>query len=299
MTTTHNSNEDVRASQFNAALDNMLAGEPSPHMLNDEDAALLALSASLARIDASGDNHEGARLRERLVGRAVTRRAQSGRLARHALGAVAAVAIGTAAIISVPPLRALAQTVLEQIGLIQFTDETTFAQQRVGEMADIEIDPDVTYFSDRLSVEEASQLSGMRVYAPTFLPESFEFAYRNVGTNERGVWVGTDFHQVPGRPDESDDMISLTQSRHSDNTEADPITWPIGDAQPIEVTINGNRGVFVGDAPTGTRAIDDGPWELLTVNTLAWEQDGYTFIMQNFELDFEQMRQVAESLAAP
>lgn len=91
------------------------------------------------------------------------------------------------------------------------------------------------------------------------------------------------------------DSITLHQL-HFDDLQSPPIQWPIGDTQPVEVTINGYTGVWLEDTPTGYNVAEDSTYELLGVNILTWQQDGYIFYISNFQLGLDELMRVAESL---
>ena len=300
-------NEQERSRQFNRAVDHLLATGEIPHASADDEGSLLALSKRLMETDLSHLNTESQRTREKLIQhfyqpspnhtttRGQERQSMNGHQPlRRAMAVMVASTIMMAAVLSIPPLRSAAQAVLQQLGLLQFTHESTIPEQLAGSQAAVEVTT-TGGVPGILSLQQAHQQSGLAVYEPGFTPSGYVLTSRQVFTTERGIQIRTDYGWSSQTDMAEPDFLSMTQWQLSDPVE-EPLRWAIGTAQPTEVTVNGETGLYVQGAPTGRTVDENGINQIVGVNILVWEQDGYLFILQSFQLTLEDMQLVAASL---
>lgn len=266
-----------------------------------EDEIMTNLERRLATTEFQMRDETTAALRRRLIERAKTapNRTRSTRATRslRAVGiAAAAITLVAVAFTMITPLRVWAQELIARIGNLQFTDETTWAEQVVEQQATLP-SSDGNSLPARWSAEQASERAGFPVFEPAYLPENYVSTSRDVYSSESGgmqVISGFGSRSYTQVDSYVPDFISLSQWLFPED--APERSWPVGDAVPTEVFINGHPGLWFGGAPLGTTLDENNMRQLMPVNLLIWEQDGYTFIMQNLQLSFEELLRVAESL---
>lgn len=165
-------NEEERIIQFNAALDRVIYARHSYQDAGETD-ALMQVAVLLAETDLSQESAQLGAVRARLLAQvtaleseAVGDRTSRGevtmrrnRLLRAVAMSAAIFAVLSTAVLTIPPLRALAQEIIAQIGLFQFTNERTIAQEQEGQLWETPV-PMNTSTITRLSPSAASEQAG-------------------------------------------------------------------------------------------------------------------------------------------
>jgi hypothetical protein len=290
-------NEQERAARFSAALDDMLRGEPTPPDLTDDDRALLALGAQLAQTDFSAESRVREATRVRLIYTRETRRGVlpvtifQTRTFRQLAVAAAALLLVAAMFLTVPPLRTFAQDIINRISQIVFAHEETRSEIIEGQPAPTYEDAQPYQPPGILSIEEASRAAGFQALEPAYIPEGFTLRSRFGPPTAAGEEVVTDYTTSNAAEAE---FLHLSQTRFDPNWS--PAVWSIGDAQQHPISVRGTNGLFVDQAPIGTRRGTNGRFETFGVNILTWQENGLQFILQSATLDQDELLRVAESL---
>lgn len=292
-------NEHKQVAQFNDDVDKLLTGH-EPLGRSQADDELLTIARTLANTDLSGESQRlHTTIRQHLLDMAANRDPEQLRPAkmvrrnhplRVLMASAAALVVMTTAVFTIPPLRALAQDILGQIGIFQFTNEQTFAQQIVGQTITPAPTTPMTVSNrvTRWNVEQASELAGFPVYEPSYLPPDYNFSTRRVDSNERGIFVNSEFTKrtYDGNINNAD---ALTLIQILPTTTQDIREWAVGDAQLVDVVVDGNVGLWIEDTPNGWTTDENGNRQTFGVNMLVWEKDGYTFWMTSWQLSQDEM----------
>ncbi len=206
---------------------------------------------------------------------------------------------------NVPPLRSFAQDVIRTIGGISITNEPTWAEQQLDMIAHgtptptpVPLDDHgpAIYFRVR-SLDETSELAGFQALAPGYVPAGYQLAVQDVITGESGTQVTIYYHYWAAdgsiAPEDGDFLVIL-EMQWSENAEQSDLK--VGSATVIDVTVNGQPGIWIEGMVTGWWTAQ----ELIPMptNMLLWEQQGLTFIIQTHWLPLDEVLLIAESLSA-
>lgn len=176
-------NEQDQINQFNADVDFLMSeGMSPPAQRSQEDRSLLAIAALLTETDLSGESQQLAAIRHQLLRSAEylkTQQSISNRVYLHggikmnktlrifAMSA-AALTIVAVAFLTVPPLRAFAQQIIE---FFMTTDtDTSTTEIHVGGTPS---NPDEDYYP--LSIEALVEQVKFALLVPTFIPKAYHF----------------------------------------------------------------------------------------------------------------------------
>lgn len=195
------------------------------------------------------------------------------------------------------PVRALAGQVLGQIGFFNFTNDTAIPEEWIGQenfkqAADTTATPMPVQSYTAPSEQAAEQRAGFDLYVAGYLPECFSLNGRSVLGEQAASTISTSYH-CPGKTVYEDVFLHIDQSLLQGSSSMD---YAIGDAQPVEITLRGQTGVWIDQAPIGVQTNRNGETELMPVNLLMWEEDGFFFQVRSNRLSQEEMVKVAESL---
>jgi hypothetical protein len=291
--------DHTRARQFNADLDRLMRGETPDAAGRD---ASLDTARTLLAADYSAQSRIRHLLRRDLIARMDGQPVARLRASRRRLTTLAGtLAIVILAVLLIPPLRSFAQDIIRQIGQVRITSGPTDAERYVAEQAGelptatpnatippLTPIPQVFVFR-HLTPEQASQEAGFAVYVPDYLPEGFVEQSREIWMHTL-VSVTTSFY-VPGALQSAEDhqnrSITLEQVIF-----ADEYDFAVGDAPTVELTVNGNPGLWVEDAPVAV--FGDA---LVGLNLLFWAQDGFNFQLTS-RLPQDEALKIANSLHA-
>ncbi|NLG96849.1 MAG: DUF4367 domain-containing protein [Chloroflexi bacterium] len=210
--------------------------------------------------------------------------------------AVAFMAVAIALSLSIQPVAALAGEILGQVGLFTFTDGQAIPDEWIGQKNFNNTgDGIVMPVNDLmgLSEEEAEAQAGFALYTPGYLPECFTLNSRGVLVDEQAAPTVVTAYLCSGESVYDDVFLYMHQIVLANDPK---VNFEIGDAQPVKVTVRGNEGLWIEQAPIGVKTGRDGATELMPVNMLAWEEDGFYFQMQSNHLTKDEMLKVAESL---
>ncbi len=216
---------------------------------------------------------------------------------RQAGLALATLALFISLSLTIQPVRALASQILGQVGFFNLTNEEAIPTEWIGQknfnsIAEATLTPVSVQSLQRLSVQAAEQQVGFAVYAPSFLPTCYTLNDRIVLLDQDEPGVLTAYH-CPGSSVYEDAFLHLSQNRVLDEPRMD---FAIGDAHPVEVIVREQQGVWIYQAPIGVQTNPEGETELMPVNILMWEEEGFLFQLRSNKLSEDDLLRVAESL---
>jgi hypothetical protein len=272
--------EHERAEQFQRDVDALLRGE-TPSSADADDRALLDLARELLAADFSAETRLDL-LRPKLAKPTLKGLIMSPRY-RYVRWFVTTAALFTlivAIILTVPPLRAIAQDILRQIGIFNFTDAPThyeLSQMPLPATDLVLSDSDMVWMdNDEESTDPASWYAIL-----DYVPAGFEFAGYGWG-NMHGRFV------LQTRYARFDDPGAMLTVQKADMTFYErKIDYTAGDAQTETVTVRETDGVWI----ERFNARPD-----ITVKTLVWEEQNTLFWLQSSVLDQAEMLRAAESV---
>lgn len=228
----------------------------------------------------------------------------------YALGLCALLALFS---LTIPPVRAFAQELVQMIGNFVFINEPTDAEKYVASMQSgtptSSPDPlmagntnSQVFESALLSAEEASAKAGFTVYVIGDMPESYTLDTRDVLFTGQTITADTSFRAELDPPLQdglqSDAIIALEQTQTNENT--DPWITGTGDIAVVEVNLRGVKGVWIEQIPIYPFQNEQGEWEYSRWNQLIWSENDFTFVLQTNVptdlLSLADMLKIAESI---
>lgn len=253
----------------------------------DETDKLLSLAQQLTTLDYSGQSQIRYTLRRKLL--TSDKHSSHWKVSRRWL--TTGVWVVVLMLLMVTPLRLLAQEIIQQIGSIIITNGPTEAQQRLDQIeSGASLLPSSTpvHIESYYTIEDTSAAAGFPVYQPS---ANYPLQQCNVFyVNPRAVICGYDTPQYRN-------VLVISQAVAAEN--AAPQTLAVGTAPVVDVTVQGQPGVWVeqwaGILNTGLAAEQDEQIE--TINLLLWADDDFVFTIQSPELSMNDMLQIAEELA--
>lgn len=306
-------NEREQAERFNRDVDNLLeaTGRAETEAAPETPYELLALARALAETDVSAESAVRQSLRQRLLtgeavreGRSYSKRGRSmqpNTLRRSLTLGVAAVILAILLTLTLPPVRAFAVSILHQIGGLLFTNEQTLGQKMVAEGATPPSSPTPGgAIPTNMSHEEVSALTGLPVYAASYLPEGYEVVMKNARplyTVVNGVQKPTGLAASTLYRNRNLTIAGTILMEQVSLDPAQPSEYPLGDAKTTEVTIHGLKGLFAEQAPLGAHWDGTGQPQVSRYNLLVWDEGGFTFFLWSDVWSQEEILKVAESIA--
>ncbi len=298
-------NEQEWANRLSADIEHESQGETDRLPSDSGYDALLDVAQQLAQVDFSSDSSIRETLRNQLLDRAagqaggktVKRKTNVGRTLALAAAVLVMLTIAT---LTIPPLRAFAQEVLRQIGGIIFTNDETIAQQVLQGIPA----PNEGNIPPEQETPYKPEI-GIPPYLPVYIPDGY--ALNTYDTTDSSASyskneIGTDEYQ-----NAVNYILEIQQSSSLVSSTSDlPVPYAVGDAQAVDVTVRGQRGIWIEQAPIGVQTNSKGGMKPLNVNMLIWEEGEIVFKITNMVvapdaddhplLTLDEMLRVAESL---
>ncbi|MEQ8674505.1 MAG: DUF4367 domain-containing protein [Aggregatilineales bacterium] len=290
-------NEIIR---FNHRIDALIQGE-SPLPINDNDKELLEIAKQLAQTDLSAESKRLVSIRQDILSGSTTpihnRHLSKNNRFRLVYASVASIVLFMLIVLTVPPLRHLAQDIIGRFGNLIITDAPTqYELARNGTPTSTPrprptgTPPGESFIS--LTYNEIDALLDFPIYIPQYIPDGFNFCC--YGGNFFGETPNHALAFYSRQAGYHDDMLNIRQQLPDESS--DLIEFAVGDAVIEEVAVNGNAGLWVGEALVGQRWTPSGEQSYVTYNFLYWEQDGYVFSIQSDVLSQEEILRIAESM---
>lgn len=215
--------------------------------------------------------------------------------ARSVVIVLAFLAVTISLSLTIQPVGALASQILGKVGLFNFTNEQAIPDEWIGQKNFNNVS-DATPMPVKdlrgISKEEAERQAGFALLTPSYLPDCFTLNTRSILIDQATPTVTT-VYLCHGQTIYDDVFLYMNQSRPGNEPKFD---FQIGDAQPVEVVVRGYEGLWIEQAPIGVTTNREGATELMPVNMLVWEEDGFYFQLQSNQLAKEEMMKVAEAL---
>lgn len=215
--------------------------------------------------------------------------------------------------LAIPPVRAFAQEMVQQIGNFFFVNQPSDAENYVATMQSGRPIPtpdpllagnttSQVFESALLSVADASTKAGFKVYSTDTIPKSYTLDTRDVLFTGQTITVDTSYRMELDPPLHDGlqyaAIIALEQTQTNENT--DPWITGIGDTEVVGVTVRGVKGGWIEQIPIYPFQGENGEWDYARWNQLIWSENDFTFVLQtNLPADMlslEDMQKIAESL---
>ncbi len=251
---------------------------------------LLPIARNLADADFSADSRIRESLRTKLLNQQRPNSAFRPSLRR--LETVAAVLVLVfAATLTIPPLRALAQEVLAQVGFITLTNAQPEA---VLALTATPVSAGSGQAAPNLTLDQAETMFGAPIYVPSYLPTGY------ILTNTTALKDQVSTSYSPDSDPSYPHTLWLIQFKQGGSTSP----YAVGNTPIMDVKIGDLSGEWVENAPIGNRPTKNGGTETMPINLLTWKDDNKVFWMESFSLTDDQrlpldeMLKIAESLQA-
>jgi len=257
---------------------------------------LSRVQSSLRRKLMGGQREEWNHLNQQQGGFSMNLNLFAHRTLRRAAGVVAILAVTVALAITIQPVGALASQLLGEVGLFRFTNEQAIPDEWIGQKnfnngSDEGAVMPVQSLTG-LAAAEAERQASFSLYTPSYLPACFTLNDRSL-LLEAATPTVLSAYLCAGETGYEDVFLQMHQSQLGD---APKNEFQIGDAQPVAVTVRGQAGMWIEQAPIGVKSNREGATALMPVNMLVWEEDGFHFQLQSNQLSQDEMLKVAESL---
>ncbi|MBA3470324.1 MAG: DUF4367 domain-containing protein [Herpetosiphonaceae bacterium] len=196
--------------------------------------------------------------------------------------------------VAIPPLRALATDILQQLGVLTITNAPTVVEQELATRPEDREKNLPSVGLDGFSSVGAAQVSaaaGFPVYEPQYLPEGGRlFDWESIRIEDptpRAAIIS--MYQISTKPT----YLTLTQQPQSSLT-SDEIQ--VGSATTQKVMVGSNEAIWIERIALAKTGPNNE--ELAYVNGLMWQADGYHFWLSgDTDTSLETLKSFAESLA--
>ncbi|MDP3451237.1 MAG: hypothetical protein Q8R87_11710 [Anaerolineaceae bacterium] len=195
--------------------------------------------------------------------------------------------------LAIPPVRAFAQEIVQNIGNFFFVDQPTDAENYVATMQSgtptTTPDPTIVakitpqFFETKiLSVADASAKAGYAVYTIGEMPDRYTLSTRDVLFTGQTITTDTSYRMVLDPPLNDGlqfaAIIALAQTLTNEAT--NPWITGTGDIPVIEVSVRGVKGAWIEQIPIYPFQNEEGEWDYARWNQLIWSENGFTFVLQ-------------------
>lgn len=266
---------DDRVRQLNADIDRLLRQPGATVESGDRDYdELLGVAQVLARADLAALSQTRQATKQRLLERTTAGRRSSIRL-QPVLVVAMAVVVLVAAVVTVPPLRAMAQDAIQGIGRILFTREPTPAEELFATEGELRFDD--APIPEQVTLAQAQERFGAPILTPTHLPEGM--ALQSVGIVEGEDTIAVQLTYG------GEFLVTISQMRTRDGSS---LELPLGGtviAQPV--TVRETEGAWLEDVPNaigGLASEEDsdviGGRLLFYDNLLIWEEANVVYTVR-------------------
>ena len=231
-------------------------------------------------------------------------RPSAARPRRRAALAVALVVVVLLAgvVLFYPPARAWAQQILARFGPFAFTNAPTLPELALTQTPELPPTPEATPAEasggrqHASTVEEARRLASFGVLSPAYVPEGYHLQNLDAWPSHDGGTLEITTNYISGQ-----ELLMIRQIAYTPSPDAGEAVFPIGDVPVVEVTVRGQKGVWVEKAKLGQHTNEDGTVQLTEWSMLMWQeqrQDGhFLFWFYTNALSREEMLKIAESLS--
>jgi len=192
--------------------------------------------------------------------------------------------------LTIPPVRALAQDIIHQIGSFMISNAPSDAEQYVAtlESGTPTPTPDPNggipedVIAGLLTSGQASAKAGFPVYAAAYLPSGYQLYIRDVQTASQSTTIHTAYRIELDPPLHNGAQMAGIISFEQSLVASGAPTWEkgIGDTPVVDVTVRGQPGVWLEQVPVYPFQNDQGEWDYARWNQLIWAEAGYTFMIQ-------------------
>lgn len=277
-----------KALDFSNQLDERLENYATSPSATSEYADLLAVAQNLSAADFSRES----RIKESLYVRLNTAQSRLPRAVywqRRLVTATVSIILLMAVVFTVPPLRTLAQEVINRLQTLSLTNAPSLFEQYLNKPVPTPdpANPSIQLLS--ISLEQAIAKAGFTPLLPTYLPAGYALTTQDASTNQ----IRLEFQPADRNHSKCCAVLGLTQIR---NRLSDGTPFPVGDVPIEDVTVRGVAGLWVQNSQTGMTPDENGNLQIMPTSILTWEADGYLFWMSSYDSQTNQPLSKAEML---
>lgn len=266
---------DERIRHLNEDIDRLLRHPDATIEGSDRNCdELLGVAQVLAQADLAALSQTRQTTRQRLLVQRTESRPFGMRARPVLIGTVAALVL-VAALVTVPPLHAMAQDAIQGIGRILFTRQPTPAEELFATYGELRFDDAAR--SEQVTLAQAQERFESPILTPTYLPEGM--ALQSVGIVEEEDTIAVQLTYG------GEFLLTTSQMRPRHGSS---IELPVGsDVIPQPVTVRGTEGTWLESVPNaiGGLASEEDPDVverrlLFYDNLLTWEEDDVIYTIR-------------------
>jgi hypothetical protein len=261
------------------------------------------LDSALRNFDLSERSQVRSSLRQRLVmssrSRRTTYQGAKRMNTRKWLFSLAIPAIMLAVVIlgaTTPSVKARAQDLLRQVGQFLLVEDKQPAQgdyfyDEEGARRDAQKPtmPAPAFESvTEMDLNKASELAGFKGLESSRIAEGFTLTNRIVNALPDGVGLYSEYKNEAGG------LLTVTQARYQTGAKGQEF-W-VGGTRVSDVNVRGQQGVWIEGISMGIPSSQAGQTEIVKLNALLWEEDGFTFLATTDVLSMEAVIDAANGL---
>lgn len=260
--------ETQSAVDFSAQVDTLLQHGSVPTAGSQEQRELLQIAQTLAAVDFSHESHHS-----RLPTAPLQRRHPSSWL-RPAFAVGFTMLLAISLVWSIPPLRTLAQEMIKRLQTFALSSAPSAIDRYLtATPTNDPAHPSVTL--QNTSLDQAIKRAGFTPLMPTYLPAGYVQTILRATENQ----ISTEYQLETRISTQCCAGLGLVQLR----AKPDQPPFPVGDVPITDVTIRGVHGLWVQNSRTGMTPDATGKPQLMLVNILTWEEDGFLFWLSSYD----------------
>lgn len=276
-------NEYEMSQAFSQQLDRMLAGEDVVDG-SVETMQMLGIARRLANADFSGESSRRSGYKAPIVGS----RGSASYLLKIAAGMVLVCLV----VLSVPPLRNLAQDIIARIGGVTITNAP---------VATPDVGAEVTTIAspNRYSVDQASEAGQLQVLSLANVPAGYQLSWRDASYDpSAGIHSASTNYSYNTTCDDGTTCLKffwIVQTQYDVGSDPLQVEFHVGDAGVYDVTVRGEAGIAVDGALQSYR---QGEHNMIAepVNRILWIVGDTHFMIFSNDLSVEELIALAETL---
>ncbi|MEQ9033579.1 MAG: hypothetical protein RLP44_32985, partial [Aggregatilineales bacterium] len=212
-------------------------------------------------------------------------------------------------VVSVPPLRNLAQDILARIGGVTITNAPTGVELRLTSTPDAQARVDATQVNvSRYSVEQANEQSQFQVLSLPSIPADYQLSWRNADYDvTAGIHSSDTNYSYMTTCEGGTSCLKffwIFQTQYDAGVAPLEFQINVGEADVFDIAVRGADGIAIGGALHGFRqapitdARPAGVGEIVpeAYNRILWVEGDTQFMMMSNSLSVDELIALAESL---
>lgn len=195
-----------------------------------------------------------------------------------------------------PSVKAGAQNLLRQVGQFLLVEDRqpvqgdyTYDEEGARRDAQKPTMPAPAFETvSEMDINKASELAGFKGLESNRIAEGFTLTNRLVNALPDGVGLYSEYKN------ESGDLLTVTQAKYQSGAKGQEF-W-VGGTRVSDVDVRGHQGVWIEGISMGIPSSQFGQTEIVKLNALLWEEDGFTFLVTTDVLSMDAVIDAANGL---